>query len=171
MNDSKDVQAFLGYQPWGMPADQVIGDVIPDDSRYWVELSDGMWSRPLHINTSIGYYVHLLKITRSGIVSRHRHSGPVHAYVLKGQWHYLEHDWTASEGSYVFEPPGETHTLVVPDGCDEMLTIFTVYGALVYVDENGNAAGYDDVYTRLEKYRNHFEAVGLGADTVREFMR
>ena len=60
---------------------------------------------------------------------------------------------------------------MVPDGCDEMLTIFTVYGALVYVDENGNAAGYDDVYTRLEKYRNHFEAVGLGADTVREFMR
>ena len=171
MNDGKDAQAFLGSQPWGMPADQIIGDVVPDDSRYWVELSDGMWSRPMHINTSLGYYVHLLKINRSGIVSRHRHTGPVHAYVLKGQWHYLEHDWTAREGSYVFEPPGETHTLMVPEGCDEMLTIFTVYGALVYVDENGNSAGYDDVYTRLEKYRNHFDAVGLGADTVREFMR
>ena len=31
---------------------------------------------------------------------------------------------------------------------------------IAYVDENGNSTGYDDVYTRLEKYRNHFDAVG-----------
>jgi len=27
------------------------------------------------------------------------------------------------------------------------------------------------VFTRIEKYRTHFEAVGLGADHVRTFMR
>ncbi len=41
----------------------------------------------------------------------------------------------------------------------------------VYVDPQGNSTGYDDVFTRIEKYRAHFEAVGLGADYVREFMR
>jgi hypothetical protein len=37
----------------------------------------------------------------------------VHGFVLKGEWRHLEHDWVASEGGYVYEAPGETHTLVV----------------------------------------------------------
>jgi hypothetical protein len=69
------------------------------------------------------------------------------------------------------QPPGETHTLVVPDDCQDMVTMFTVHGALMYVDTQGNATGYDDVFTRIEKYRAHFEAVGLGADYVKTFMR
>ncbi|MGB0252355.1 MAG: cupin domain-containing protein [Paracoccaceae bacterium] len=48
----------------------------------------------------------------------------MHGWVIKGKWHYLEHDWVATEGSYVFEPPGETHTLVVPEGVDEMIIFF-----------------------------------------------
>ena len=92
-------------------------------------------------------------------------------YKIKGRWYYLEHDWVAETGSYIFEPPGETHTLTVPDDCSEMITLFTVHGALMYVDPQGQATGYDDVFTRIDKYRAHFEAVGLGADHVRQFMR
>jgi len=95
----------------------------------------------------------------------------VHAYVIRGRWHYLEHDWVAEQGSYIFEPPGETHTLVVPDDCTDMITLFTVNGALIYVDPQGNATGYDDVFARIERYRAHFESVGLGADYVKRFMR
>jgi len=71
----------------------------------------------------------------------------------------------------VFEPPGETHTLIVPDDCADMVTLFTVHGSLMYVDPQGNATGYDDVFTRIDKYRAHFEKVGLGADYVKRFMR
>jgi 2,4'-dihydroxyacetophenone dioxygenase len=85
--------------------------------------------------------------------------------------YYLEHDWVAHAGSYVFEPPGETHTLVVPDDCTEMITLFTIHGALIYVDPVGTTLGYDDVFTRIDKYRGHFEKVGLGADYVKRFMR
>ena len=92
-------------------------------------------------------------------------------YVIRGKWLYLEHNWVAEEGGYVFEPPGETHTLVVPDDCQDMITLFTVHGSLMYVDPEGNATGYDDVFTRIEKYRAHFESVGLGADYVKNFMR
>ena len=71
----------------------------------------------------------------------------------------------------MFEPPGETHTLTVPDDCEEMITLFTVFGSLIYVSPEGEATGYDDVFTRIERYRRHFESVGLGADHVRQFMR
>lgn len=158
-------------QPWGMTPDIVINDVLTDDERLWAPVGDGIWSRPLQLNVTGGFYTHVLRVKRSGLLQRHRHSGMVQAYVIKGRWYYLEHDWVAEEGSYIFEPPGETHTLTVPDDCQDMLTLFTVQGALMYVDPEGNATGYDDVFTRIEKYRAHFEAVGLGADYVKRFMR
>lgn len=55
------------------------------------------------------------------------------AVTLKGRWHYLEHDWWAEEGGFSMEPPGETHTLEVPEDCQEMMTLFHVIGAYVYV--------------------------------------
>lgn len=158
-------------QPWGMTPDIVINDVLTTDEKLWAPVGDGIWSRPLQLNVTGGFYTHVLRVKRSGLLQRHRHSGMVQAYVIKGRWYYLEHDWVAEEGSYIFEPPGETHTLTVPDDCQDMLTLFTVQGALMYVDPDGNATGYDDVFTRIEKYRAHFEAVGLGADYVKRFMR
>jgi hypothetical protein len=67
----------------------------------------------------------------------------------------------AEEGGFAFEPPGETHTLVVPEGCEEMATLFQVNGALVYVEQDGTAIGYDDVFTRLEGTRRHYESAGV----------
>jgi len=97
--------------------------------------------KPLILSVSQGFYVNLLKVRQSGVLSRHRHSGPVHAFTLRGSWHYLEHDWVAREGDYAFEPPGETHTLVVPDGVEEMVTLFHVTGGYTYVDSYGRGAG------------------------------
>ena len=113
----------------------------------------------------------MLKVTRAGVLSRHRHTNPVHGYVLKGKWHYLEHDWVAEEGGYVYEPPGETHTLVVPDDVEEMITLFQVNGIMLYVDPDGNALGYEDVFTKIEMCRKHYAAIGLGADYVDRFIR
>ena len=112
-----------------------------------------------------------MRVTRGGVLSRHRHTGGVHALVLKGRWHYLEHDWFAEEGSYAFEPPGETHTLVVPDDCAEMITFFVIHGALLYVDPEGKSTGYDDVFTRLEIATKHYEKVGLGAEYAKSLTR
>lgn len=167
-------EARMPYQ-LPMPAEAqteiVVPGVIPEDERIWVPQAERVWFRPLCLNVSQGYWVNLLRVTRAGVLSRHRHPNPVHGYVLRGRWYYLEHDWVAHENSYVFEPPGETHTLVVPDDCAEMVTLFTVHGALMYVDPDGRSIGYDDVFTRIEKYREHFERVGLGADHVRQFIR
>ena len=108
---------------------------------------------------------------KSGVLSRHRHPQPVHGFVLKGSWHYLEHDWTATEGSYVYETPGETHTLVVEDDVPEMITLFQVNGAMIYVDPDGKVQGYEDVFTKIDLCRKHFSSVGLGESYVDQFLR
>jgi 2,4'-dihydroxyacetophenone dioxygenase len=91
--------------------------------------------------------------------------------VLKGRWHYLEHDWVAEQGAYVYEPPGETHTLVVPEDVEEMITLFQVNGIMLYVDPDGNALGYEDVFSKIAMCRRHYEECGLGADYVERFIR
>jgi quercetin dioxygenase-like cupin family protein len=154
--------------PYGV-ADLVI-KAIPDDERLWVPQAPNVWFRPLFLNTVAGEWINLLRVRRSGVLSRHRHPAPVHGYVIKGSWRYLEHDWTATAGTYVFEPPGEIHTLVV-DNDDEMITLFHVCGALIYFDDQHNACGYDDVHKKIDMCRRHYEEIGLGANFVEQFIR
>ncbi|MEQ5776386.1 MULTISPECIES: 2,4'-dihydroxyacetophenone dioxygenase family protein [unclassified Thalassospira] len=171
--DSQD-QAKMPYQ-LAMPAeagrDIVVEHAIPKDDRIWVPQAENVWFRPLCLNASQGYWVNLLKVRKSGVLSRHRHPNPVHGMVLKGRWHYLEHDWVANEGGYVYEPPGETHTLVVPDDVEEMITMFQVNGVMYYVDPWGKHMGYEDVFTKIDMCRAHYTKIGLGADYVDQFIR
>ena len=79
----------------------------------------------------------------------------------------------AKEGSFVYEPPGEIHTLVVDEqvGATEMITFFNIHGAMVYVDEAGAVTGYEDVFTKIAMCRRHYEESGLGGGYVDEFVR
>jgi hypothetical protein len=113
----------------------------------------------------------LLRVRRAGILSRHRHPAPVHGFVLRGAWRYLEHAWLATAGSYVFEPPGETHTLIVPEDVPEMITFFHITGVMYYVDPWGKHTGFEDVFTKIDMCRAHYERIGLGRNYVDQFIR
>jgi len=156
-----------GIQP------EIAVQAIPDDERVWVPQAPGVWFRPLLLNTVTGSWCNLLRVCKSGVLSRHIHPSWVTGYVIKGAWRYLEHDWVARAGAFVYEPPGEIHTLVVDEvaGVDEMITLFNIHGAMVYLDEQGAHAGYEDVFTKLEMCRTHYAACGLGADYVTQFVR
>ena len=160
-------------QPYGCMAEVIIkGALDPDvDEEDWIPQAEGVDFKPLVFSASQGYFVNLLRVRRSGVLSRHRHAGPVHAFVLRGTWHYLEHDWVAETGDYVSEPPGEVHTLVVPEGSGEMITLFHVTGGYVYVDPFGTALGYEDVFTKIQHARDYYEAAGRGGDYVDRFIR
>jgi 2,4'-dihydroxyacetophenone dioxygenase len=171
IDDSKI--AYQLSQPAGMVADAFVGSaiVLDGDERDWVPQSPTVSFKPLLLNVSQGYYINILRVRASGVLSRHRHSGPVHALTLRGKWRYLEHDWVATAGDYAFEPPGESHTLVVPDDVQEMATLFHVTGGYTYIDPYGVALGYEDVFTKLEHASRHYESVGLGKDYVRRLVR
>lgn len=152
-------------------AHEIVVTAVPDDERVWVPQAERVWFRPLMFNTISGGWCNLLRVTRAGVLSRHRHPAPVHGYVIKGSWRYREHDWVARAGSYVFEPPGETHTLLVDEGVEEMITFFNISGAMIYLDEEDRQVGYEDVHTKIAMCRDHYRRVGLGADYVDQFIR
>lgn len=164
---------YRGDQPFGKPDDLVILDVLnlDCDERLWVPQSENIMFRPLLFSVSQGYYVNILRVSRSGVLSRHRHSGPVHALTLKGRWHYLEHDWWAEEGGYSYEPPGDVHTLHVPDDVDEMVVLFHVTGGYVYVDPEGAPNGVEDVFSKLKIARQHYDSNGVGTEYLSSLIR
>lgn len=170
-NEAAEPVAYQYSNPPEALADIVVPNAIPNDERLWVPQAENVWFRPLCLSASQGYWTNLLRVRKSGVLGCHRHPQPVHGLVLRGRWYYLEHDWQATEGDYVFEPPGETHTLYVPADVEEMITFFQVNGVMYYTDEWGNNTGYEDVFTKIEMCRQHYEQVGLGKDYVDQFVR
>lgn len=152
---------------WSPP--EIVEIASSHDEREWVPAAaPGVWMRPLLFDTVRGAWVNVTRLSTHGFISRHAHPSPVHGLVLSGQWHYAERDWVASAGSYVFEPPGDVHTLMA-EGPSE--TVFWITGTLIELDEHGATTGYADVFTRIEQAAAHFEKVGLGADYVERYIR
>ena len=167
---NSDVGSAAGARSAGMQPDLAVL-AVPTDERVWVPQAPDVWFRPLLFNTVSGGWCNLLRVTKSGVLSRHRHPMIVTGYVLKGRWKYLEHDWIAETGSFVYEPPGETHTLTVPADCPEMITLFNISGAMIYLDGEGRQVGYEDVFTKIDMCRRHYAQVGLGTAYVDTFVR
>ena len=159
------IMPSTGIQP------EIVANAIPQDEREWVPQAENVWFRPLMLNTVTGGWCNLLKVRKSGVLSRHRHPMVVVGYVIKGRWFYREHDWVANAGDFVYEPPGEIHTLEVPADCDEMITFFNISGAMIYLDDKGNQVGYEDVFTKIDMCRKHYIDNGLGEDFVDRYIR
>ena len=84
----KDENNRFPYQlpmPQDVLPEIVIPNAVPEDERLWVKQADNVFFRPLCLNVSQGYWMNLLKVTKSGVLSRHRHPNPVHGFVLKGR--------------------------------------------------------------------------------------
>jgi len=98
----------------------------------------------------------------------------VYGYTIRGSWHYKEHDWVATPGTFIFEPAGEAHTLIVDaEATEPMMTFFVLHGGLIYVDkvENGKVVAYDDGFTLLELARKHYRNVGLDESLLDAMIR
>ncbi len=133
---------------------------IADASIPWVPLSAGVVYKPLRFDFTTGTWVNVLRIDPGAGLSRHRHNGgPVLAYTLAGSWRYLERTWVAEPGTFVYEPPGDIHTLV--SGPDGMTTLFVTDGVLQYFDDNDVLTREDNVFTRYKGYIDYCASNGL----------
>ena len=146
----------------GLPDQAIQADELP-----WVPQGEKVWFKPLRFDIANGRWVNLIKVTKQGKVNRHRHSGgQVLGFVFSGSWRYLEREWVARPGTFVYEPPGDIHTLVV-DGAEEMITLFLLEGVIQYLDDADNVIAQDDVSTKLERYLSHCQREGIEPKDLR----
>lgn len=144
------------------------------NDRLWVPYADGVWFQPCCFDVTAGGFSVVLKALPGARVGTHYHIGTVHGYTMRGRWRYLEHDWIATPGTYIHEPAGEAHTLVVTDDSPEPAVIFfVVNGGLIFLDksENGTFAAYEDGFTALELTRKYYREAGLDVQRVDRLVR
>jgi len=70
------------------------------------------------------------------MLGTHYHVGTVHGYTMRGHWRYLEYDWV-KPGTFIYEPAGEAHTLVITEDSPEpAIILFIVEGGLIYLNKS-----------------------------------
>jgi quercetin dioxygenase-like cupin family protein len=153
-----------GIEPSQRRRGNYIVDVNLEDDAPWIPYAEGVWVQPCRFNVTTGGFTTVLKGLPGAKLGVHYQTGTVHGFTMRGHWRYLEHDWIAKPGTFVYEPAGEAHTLVIPDDSPEPAIIFfVVEGALVYLDKpvNGTVAAYEDGFSALELSRKYYREAGL----------
>lgn len=157
------VQALQTILEMGLSDQAIQSDELP-----WVPQTDRVWFKPLRFDLTNGRWINILKVTGGGKVNRHRHSGgQVLGFVIQGSWHYLERDWVARPGTFIYEPPGDIHTLVVDEDAGDMITLFLLEGVIQYLDDDDKIIYQDDVFTKLELYLKYCREQGIEPKDLR----
>ena len=169
MNEIKPAPAPLVFRSVN-EITEIIEHFDATDPERWVSLRDGVQFRPFLFDVTTGGWSSVLRIEPGRQLACHYHTQPVYGFTLEGSWRYLEHDWIANKGTFIYEPPGEMHTLVAHETLG-MSTFFVTRGSLIYTDASGRQSGYEDVFTRLALARAHWAAQGLDAAELNAMMR
>jgi hypothetical protein len=163
-----------GLDPGRRNRDHFILDTNVDDVGPWIPYADGVGVQPCCFDVTSGGFSVLLKGLPGAQLGVHYHVGTVRGYTLRGNWGYLEHDWVAGPGTFIYEPAGEAHTLVISEDSPEpALILFIVEGGLIFLDkpQAGGFAAYEDGFSMLELARNHYRQAGLDVSQLDDRIR
>jgi 2,4'-dihydroxyacetophenone dioxygenase len=109
----------------------------------------------MHADTEAGTFAVRIRFQPGVELPPHKHTGMVFAYTLSGEWSYIEYPNSPANrnGSYLYEPPGATHTLKVADHNDGVTdVIFIITGAMLILDETGAVAAVLDAASHMRDW-------------------
>lgn len=163
-----------GLQPGERGTGNFIAHVDLTNDQKWVPYADGIWFQPCSYDLSAGAFSLVLKAVPGASLGTHYHVGQVYGFTLNGNWRYVEHDWVARPGTFVFEPAGEAHTLVIEaDSPEPAVIFFMIHGGLVYLDKpaEGSLVAYEDAFSVLEFTRAYYCESGLDTTELDRLIR
>jgi quercetin dioxygenase-like cupin family protein len=133
----------------------------------FVVFQEGVDFQLLQVDLEAGLWVIRARFQPGVTIQRHRHTGEVFAFTIKGSWKYLEYPEVNTAGSYLFEPAGSIHTLHVPGTNEEVTDVwFAIRGANLNLDADGNVESVLDAGAVLEIYLGLCETSGQGRPDV-----
>ncbi|MFM7068298.1 MAG: 2,4'-dihydroxyacetophenone dioxygenase family protein [Actinomycetes bacterium] len=144
-------------------SDSVTADttVCRSDQLPWAELAPGIEIKVLRVGGDTGRYTLMNRFAPGTVLPRHHHFGEVHAFTLAGRWGYLEYDWEAEAGDYIYEEAGSVHTLTVPADATEPAVIqFVIDQGMDFLDADGQPFHREDATSITELYLHALDAAG-----------
>jgi hypothetical protein len=128
----------------------------------FVDLGDGSQLQLLHCDVEAGLWVVRSRFPAGYRVQTHKHTGEVYAFTIAGSWRYVEYPQVNTAGSYLFEPAGSVHTLIVPEDVEGVTDVwFAIRGANLNLDADGNVEMVIDAGVIRDFYLASCEQMGL----------
>ncbi|WP_224082690.1 2,4'-dihydroxyacetophenone dioxygenase family protein [Cupriavidus laharis] len=122
----------------------------------------------LKVDPVRGEWITLLKAPADVKLPKHHHSGTVMVYTISGQWRYLEHDWVAGPGSFVYETAGTQHT-PAGDSKGEVITLNIVQGDWSLIGPEGQVLAIENWKTVVKRYLDHCASANIKPVDVTSF--
>lgn len=127
----------------------------------FVSYQEGVVFQLLQADIEAGLWVVRVRFQPGCTIQRHKHTGEVFAFTIKGAWKYLEYPEVNTAGSYLFEPAGSVHTLHVLESNQDITDAwFAIRGANLNLDDKGNVESVLDAAAALEIYVARCRAEG-----------
>lgn len=123
----------------------------------WVPFGDRAAIRHLAFDVRNNRFSNILWIKASGVVGTHKHHGTVVMVCLEGSTRYLEYDWVAGPGDFIYETPGLVHTLVT-DHPQGVKLFGWMEGPIDFFDEQGSFVESLDVWWYITHYETYCRA-------------
>lgn len=134
----------------------------------FVPYTDKAFLKIIKVDPIRGEWIALLKAPPHTELPLHHHAGTVMVSTLKGSWKYLEHDWVATPGSFVFETAGSRHTPVAV-GEEEVVTLNIVQGDWNLMSPDGAVLAIENWKSMMERYLNFCKKEGIEPIDVSSF--
>jgi len=128
--------------------DMVPGFAMDGPVSPWIPTEPGIENRFHLFDLNQNHFAVTVRCAPGSVIARHYHMGAVLGYGLQGRWKYKEYDWVAVPGTFIYEPPGEAHTLVIL-GDEPMISYFHVMGPHIQLDENDHQVGWVEAFNLL----------------------
>jgi 2,4'-dihydroxyacetophenone dioxygenase len=133
----------------------------------FIPYSEHVTIKLLRIDRASGQIAVILKGPPGARIGRHKHYGSVILYTIRGAWRYLEHDWVAREGDFIFETASSSHTFVTEG--EEMVEVFAIVeGALEFQDDDGNPIAIEDWQSMQQRYLDYCSEQGIEPTEITE---
>lgn len=154
-----------------MFCDTIDTALIDVESLPWIPFvpySDTIFIKLIKVDPIRGEWTTLLKLPAHTELPMHHHSGSVMVWTVAGQWRYLEHDWIAGPGSFVFETAASRHT-PVSVGEDEVITLNIIQGDWNIMSPEGAVLAIENWKSMVERYVNYCKGRGITPVDVTSF--
>lgn len=138
----------------------VEGKFVSDEDSPWVPFGDNAAIKHLAFDVRNNTFSNILWIKSPGVIGTHKHRGTVVMLCLEGSVRYLEYDWVAGPGGFIYETPGQTHTLVT-DHPEGVKLFGWLNGAIEFYDEDANFLETCDVWWYINHYESYCREHGI----------
>jgi 2,4'-dihydroxyacetophenone dioxygenase len=126
----------------------------------WVPFGPQTAIRHLLFDARHNIFSNILWMKSGGVIGTHKHRGTVVMVCLEGGARYLEYDWVAGPGDFIYETPGLMHTLV-SDHPNGVKLFGWLQGPIEFYDDNGNFVETLDVWWFINHYESYCRQHGI----------